>query len=151
MPHLRPCKSCSRHVRADEARCPFCSAELETALPQAFIDGRLSRAAIMAVGTALAAGTLGGCGNGVGDSISVAPAYGGPPQPMPRPPTPDDSASAATTASLPSTAAAPVTATASATATAGVPATATATATTKKAPPPATVMPAYGAPPPRRP
>jgi hypothetical protein len=55
MDHLRPCGACSRHVRADETRCPFCEAALEAAPPApAATAGRLGRAALMAVGVTVA-------------------------------------------------------------------------------------------------
>jgi hypothetical protein len=56
-PPLRPCPSCSRHLRAVETTCPFCG----HALPVGFADvpqpvfpkTRLTRAAIFALGAAL--------------------------------------------------------------------------------------------------
>jgi hypothetical protein len=49
------CSSCSRRVRVEELRCPFCEASLEAA-PPAIPGGRLRRAAILTVGIALCAG-----------------------------------------------------------------------------------------------
>jgi hypothetical protein len=73
MKRLIACSSCQRHVRVDEASCPFCSATLPAAVaastPAANPRGR-SRAAVFAVRAALAAGAapgLVGCG-GEGDS-----------------------------------------------------------------------------------
>jgi pimeloyl-ACP methyl ester carboxylesterase len=68
MPHLRPCPQCSRHVRSDEARCPFCDSDCSVgasdrgpAAPSP--STRLGRAALMAFGTAVvAATTAASCG-----------------------------------------------------------------------------------------
>ena len=85
MAHLRPCGACSRHVRADETRCPFCEAELDAAPPPlATPAGRLGRAALMAVGVtvgvtvaAATVTTVTGCG-GKPDPNHAKP-YGAPP------------------------------------------------------------------------
>ena len=89
---LLPCPGCSRHVRASEATCPFCSSEL----PQKAVTSngpspgvRLGRAALFAFGTSLA---LSACATPVmnGDTGSTTDAagpdtggnmalYGGPP------------------------------------------------------------------------
>lgn len=69
MSQLTPCPACARHVRISEAECPFCSAALDlSATPSpALPSRRVSRAAILAFGAALAAGVTGaGCG-GDGD------------------------------------------------------------------------------------
>jgi hypothetical protein len=53
---LRPCRSCSRHVRATDTACPFCNAPLAS-LPAPAPQGparRLSRAALFAFGTGAA-------------------------------------------------------------------------------------------------
>jgi hypothetical protein len=57
---LVPCASCSRHLRAIEATCPFCGAEL--AAPRLAPDtvGRMSRAAAFVFGATVA---VAGCGN----------------------------------------------------------------------------------------
>jgi hypothetical protein len=65
MPTLRPCTTCSRHVSVDEARCPFCDGELAmdahaTPSPPAM---RLGRAAVMAVGAAVATASIVACNN----------------------------------------------------------------------------------------
>ena len=67
---LRPCLSCTRHVRNSETACPFCGANLPAAptlMPRSVAG--LGRAAIMAFG-AIAASAEMGC--------TVTPAYGGP-------------------------------------------------------------------------
>ena len=108
MSHLRPCTGCSRHVRAGEARCPFCDAALAVAHAAPTPPNlRLSRAARMAFGAAVATGaTIAGCASGTGpvggdagikaDSASpldagpdvVAPPFdsGGPAKPYGAPP-----------------------------------------------------------------
>ncbi len=82
MAGLYPCPDCSRHVRAEEERCPFCEAELSAApLPRATPGGRLGRAALMAVGVTVAAATVGavaGCG-GKRNDPNVQKPYGAPP------------------------------------------------------------------------
>jgi hypothetical protein len=62
--HLRPCSSCLRHVRADEATCPFCSCALapsDDALPDREPRTRLSRAATHAFGIGALATSLVAC------------------------------------------------------------------------------------------
>ena len=71
---LRACPGCSRHVRVGEPVCPFCGGELGGAFRSApsprAPSGRLSRAALFAVG---AAGFVAG-------SVSCSSSsYGGPP------------------------------------------------------------------------
>ncbi len=70
---LIACEGCARHVRADEASCPFCGAAIEVAneAPRPLPAGRLGRAAVFLFGAAIG-GTAVGCG-------SVTPAYGVPP------------------------------------------------------------------------
>lgn len=98
MAPLFPCPSCNRHIRRDEAACPFCAAQVdlsgnpEPRLPRT----RLGRAATFAFGAAIAAATTAGCsdshgrgddagteeqdaGPGEVDSGAVAPPYGAPP------------------------------------------------------------------------
>jgi hypothetical protein len=96
---LSPCPGCARHVLASERACPFCHA----AMPEDFSSRvrpeaprRLSRAAVIALGTSLA---LAGCGDTVtasdaapttdasvdasrdvvSDEGGVVPLYGDPP------------------------------------------------------------------------
>lgn len=53
--HLVPCEACGRHVRAAETACPFCNAALLGVAPEpALPAGRLSRAALVAFGLAIA-------------------------------------------------------------------------------------------------
>jgi len=75
---LAPCPACNRHVATDETACPFCAA----ALPDSFRDalscrkplrGRLSRAAMVVAGAALAGAEA--CGS------SAIPLYGAFPPP----------------------------------------------------------------------
>lgn len=78
MSHLRPCSACARHVRANEAACPFCAAPLtiEASAPTPPHE-RLGRAARIALGGVAAVALVAGCE----PNPSVAPAYGGPPIP----------------------------------------------------------------------
>ena len=86
---LEPCPSCARHVRVAESKCPFCSAALTVRVPRRLADvSRLSRAARVAFGAALAAG----CASDPGPAPvspdpapTVVPAYGAP-APTPPPP-----------------------------------------------------------------
>jgi hypothetical protein len=82
--HLVPCAACSRHVRAFEARCPFCNAAIDgTSIERApaLPSERLSRAAIFAFSTTVA---LAGCQLPAGDAPSPqAPPIA--PQPLPAP------------------------------------------------------------------
>lgn len=81
--HLVPCVSCARHVRASERACPFCGAGVPSALrdsprPRA-PTARLSRAALMALGTGAAAlaTACGGQVEGREDGgVTIMPAYG---------------------------------------------------------------------------
>jgi hypothetical protein len=87
MPHLSPCPQCSRHVRADEARCPFCDRAIE-ALDRAPAapSTRLGRAALMAFGTAVVAATaVASCGGAQSGSSTGGPTTqdGGPGEPPP--------------------------------------------------------------------
>lgn len=55
MGKLSPCAQCRRHVRADEATCPFCGSEVTTAEPVPSRPAlRLTRAALFAGATLLA-------------------------------------------------------------------------------------------------
>jgi hypothetical protein len=81
--HLVACVGCARHVRASEAACPFCRADLPRALrdaaPRRPPAVRLGRAALMALGTG-AATIATACGGNVGDGdphgMTAQPAYG---------------------------------------------------------------------------
>ncbi len=73
MPHLAPCPGCARHVRVDERACPFCASQLDLSgvpAPRP-VPGRLSRAALFALGAALTAGGIDGC-------ATQSAAYGAP-------------------------------------------------------------------------
>jgi hypothetical protein len=51
---LRPCPSCTRHIRASETSCPFCSSAIEKEAPRpavAMPRKRLGRAGLLALGT----------------------------------------------------------------------------------------------------
>jgi hypothetical protein len=65
MTHLVACPSCNRHVRVREhVSCPFCKAELPAlAQPRTPNIVGLGRAAVMALGAALAVAPLTGCGS----------------------------------------------------------------------------------------
>lgn len=74
---LVPCPSCSRHVRAAEAKCPFCAAALPTSAGARVLPGpkvRLSRAAVFVFGATLA---VTGCGSDVTDPGASAATSGG--------------------------------------------------------------------------
>lgn len=77
MDTLAPCPSCTRHVRVEETRCPFCDAATDALRPLGF-DPSLAparvRNAVLALGASMA---LGACVN------PVANVYGGPPIPPP--------------------------------------------------------------------
>ncbi len=55
---LAPCSACRRHVRIDEATCPFCGAATAGA-PRTLPVGRFARAAVFA---GAVAGAATGCG-----------------------------------------------------------------------------------------
>lgn len=81
---LRACSSCQRHVRENETNCPFCQSRLDAAFARNVPDvSRMSRAARLAVGAALAAATLPGCTktSTEGPDSNIAQPYGAPPQP----------------------------------------------------------------------
>jgi hypothetical protein len=65
MTHLVACPSCNRHVRAREhVSCPFCNVELPAlAEPRSPNVLGLGRAAVMALGAALAVAPLTACGS----------------------------------------------------------------------------------------
>jgi hypothetical protein len=79
MERFRTCEECSRHVRAAEAKCPFCGHALEAAAltPVPRATGQLSRAQRIALVAAVAGGQLlAACGD---DSGGMAvPVYGAP-------------------------------------------------------------------------
>jgi hypothetical protein len=91
--HLVTCPSCSRHVRASEGTCPFCSTAVPDAvraiLPRRPPTERMSRAALYAfgVGSVAVAAACGSTSSGppVGetdaahDSPAAQPLYGGGP------------------------------------------------------------------------
>ena len=82
-PTLTPCPSCDRHVRADEARCAFCGAELAAKPAGATgrrLAGPLTRAALFAGATALAAASS-ACGPRTDNDENIAQPYGAPPPP----------------------------------------------------------------------
>ncbi len=71
---LLPCTSCRRHVRVEATTCPFCAGALALVAPAARTLPRLSRSAIVALGTTA---ILAGCGGD--DGGQVAALYGVPP------------------------------------------------------------------------
>ncbi len=81
---LLPCPSCSRHVRLQEAACPFCaqSVQFDHVPPAVSVaqTARLSRTARVALGAALAA-TVPACGGSATppDSPQPAPTTTAPP------------------------------------------------------------------------
>jgi len=87
--HLVSCAACARHVRASEAACPFCGAELPRSLREARPPRppamRLGRAALMAIGTGAATiatacgGNVGTSGDAGGGGMSTEPPYGATP------------------------------------------------------------------------
>ena len=74
---LVPCAGCHRHVRKDDANCPFCARALPSqaaaeAAPLVATQGA-SRAQLLAIGL-LAATSATACA-----AVAPAPLYGGPP------------------------------------------------------------------------
>lgn len=67
---LVPCTACERHVRAGEARCPFCGASGSIAAPPVLKapKGRLSSLLIMTFHAAAATATI-GCGGETSDPV----------------------------------------------------------------------------------
>ena len=77
---LEPCSGCARHVRDDEARCPFCGAALRSRrAPRRGHVAHLPRAALLAA-PALALGIAAAACGGAQREPS-ATIYGGPPVP----------------------------------------------------------------------
>jgi hypothetical protein len=68
---LKPCPGCARHARVTEASCPFCEhpfdASFRVASSRRPTPGRLSRAAIFALGAGSAGVTTACASEGVGD------------------------------------------------------------------------------------
>jgi hypothetical protein len=79
MERFRTCDECSRHVRAMEAKCPFCGHALEAAalMPVPRAPAQLSRAQRIALVAAVAGGQLlAACGDDSGGN--AVPVYGAP-------------------------------------------------------------------------
>jgi hypothetical protein len=83
-----PCGECRRHVREDDAACPFCSTPIAPAAegPAASSVPRLTRAAIFAGAVVLATAAAAGCGDrggggnpDAGMDATLAMPYGAPP------------------------------------------------------------------------
>ncbi len=68
---LEPCPSCRRHVRIDEATCPFCAAAVPAHEPRRITTGRFTRAAVFA-GASLATAACGGKTKGPEQEIQNA-------------------------------------------------------------------------------
>lgn len=82
---LVPCDGCLRHVRAGDARCPFCGAPVSARPPDrpatASRRGNLTRAAIFYLGASVASA----CGGELPREEPIAQPYGAPPDPDPDP------------------------------------------------------------------
>lgn len=82
---LVPCDGCRRHVRAADARCPFCAAPVPTVPPESSRRvsrrGNLTRAAIFYLGASVASA----CGGEAPWEEPIAQPYGAPPDPEPDP------------------------------------------------------------------
>lgn len=85
MASLHPCASCARHVRASEARCPFCGAVLTSEASALTVGARLGRAALFAFRTTAVAAAMTGCGPTAEPppETTIAQPYGAPPEPFP--------------------------------------------------------------------
>jgi hypothetical protein len=70
-----PCSTCRRHVRADEARCPFCGASIGSASARRDLRSAGARATRYAVGVAFAA--LGGASCSAGTELADGGVDGG--------------------------------------------------------------------------
>lgn len=94
---LKPCTTCSRLVRSQDATCPFCRAAMPSGDVRVVVRGHMSRAAriaaVAAIGVACGGtlepskdgGTDGSTDSGVKDAAKdavdetpIQPAYGGP-------------------------------------------------------------------------
>lgn len=78
--HLRPCPSCDRHARVSEDTCPFCGAAFDWSFRSAprprQPSGRLTRAALVTLGTSAAAVSP-GCALLPKDHAEMLPQDGG--------------------------------------------------------------------------
>jgi hypothetical protein len=69
-----PCSQCQRHVRSDEAVCPFCGGTLPLSIvPRTQPKARLGRAATFAFGAAVAASTTIACGDDTSPGVDSGP------------------------------------------------------------------------------
>lgn len=88
MAELAPCAGCGRHVRLEDAACPFCGGTARRRVPPPRVARSLTRAAIFYLGA-----TLAGCDRSAEPEPeeSIVQPYGAPPdpQPDPEPPPPD--------------------------------------------------------------
>lgn len=77
---LTACQGCRRHVRVDEACCPFCDCEVASpAAEEARRPRRAGRAAMVLFGAGLTAVALTGCATPVyGGPVDAGPADAGP-------------------------------------------------------------------------
>jgi hypothetical protein len=86
MTHFNPCPACDRHIRADEARCPFCRAETTPEFralpPPARLQKRIGRGAAFLFRATTAAGVattaVVACADEQGESSNMMPIYGAP-------------------------------------------------------------------------
>ncbi len=85
MSDLEPCPACRRHVRTDEAACPFCAAALPAHPPRRFLPGPFTRAAVFA-GASLATTACGGKTKPADAPLENAAADAGADEPDPTPP-----------------------------------------------------------------
>jgi hypothetical protein len=77
--NLVPCSSCARHVRASDARCPFCTTAIHVEAGAASRPVSRSRAAIMLLGATLATGCGGSTAPAPEEPGAPVAIYGGPP------------------------------------------------------------------------
>jgi hypothetical protein len=75
MSQLTPCRSCQRHVRVTDDRCPFCgvelSAEQRASAPRPLPGRRLGRAALFAFGATMVGAAACSDGSGGGKDAST--------------------------------------------------------------------------------
>ena len=78
MTQLVPCPTCHRHVRSGSSECPFCATTLPGApTPRTFeVQRGMSRAAIIALGAAIASSTPFACSDETGEQTSEASGTG---------------------------------------------------------------------------